>query len=111
MATYLLTVERVERTEQGLRLSPGIRLSRTTDRVAIGQITQGASLELRRADGTTQLTRLVTYGVSAWRGEDGSLDTNEDPSDPEIKLVIPADLSLEVLATGTEVWLPDGLDG
>ncbi len=52
-----------------------------------------------------RLTRLVTYGISVWRGEDGTLHTNEDPSDPEIMLTLPDDLSPEDVAAGTEVWL------
>ena len=111
MATYLLTVQQAERTGQGLRLSPGIRPSQTIDRAAIGKMSQGANLELRRPDGVQRLTRLVTYGISVWRREDGSLYTNQDPSDPEIMLTLPEDLSPEDVATGTEVWLLEALDG
>lgn len=111
MATYLLTVQRAERTEQGLRLSPGIRSSQTKDRPAIGRMSQGARLELRLPDGARRLTCLVTYGMSIWRGADGSLYTNGDPTDPKIKLTLPVDLSPEDVATGTEVWLLEPLDG
>jgi hypothetical protein len=38
---------------------------------------QGAQLELRRSDGTSLQTVLVTYGVSVWRGEDGALYTHD----------------------------------
>jgi hypothetical protein len=111
MATYLLTVQRAERTDQGLRLSPGIRLSQTKDRPAICKMSQGSRLEMRRADGARRLTRLVNYGVSVIRGADGSFSMNEDPTDPEIKLTLPEDLSPQDVAAGTEVWLLDPLDG
>ncbi len=62
MATYLLTVQLAEDDSQGLRLSPGIRLSQTKDRPAIGQMMQGAELELRLPNGTTMRTVLVTTG-------------------------------------------------
>jgi hypothetical protein len=50
---------------------------------------------------------LVTYGIWTWRGEDGSLYTSEDPSDPEIKLTLSENLSPEGVTVGTEVWLLD----
>ncbi len=105
MPTYLLTVQQTERTVQGLRLSPGIRPSQTTDRPAIGTMRQGARLELRRPDGARQRTHLVTYGISVWKGEDGAIFTQENPSDPEIKLTLPEGLASEDVVEGTEVWL------
>ncbi len=66
---------------------------------------QGAKLELRLPDGRRLQTILVTYGVSAWRGEDGAIRTREDPRDPEIKLTIAADVSLEKVQAKTAVWL------
>jgi hypothetical protein len=105
MATYLLTVQVVEADRQGLRLSPGIRLSQTKDRPAIGQMTQGAALEFRRPDGTSSRTVLVTYGVSVWRGADDALYTSDDPADPEIWMTIPAEVQAELVPPGTEVWL------
>jgi len=66
---------------------------------------QRAELELRCPDGTSLRTVFVTYGVSAWRGEDGALDIYDDPADPEIKLTIPADFPAEQVPAGTEVWL------
>jgi len=68
-------------------------------------MTQGAPLELRRPDGTSLQTSLVTYGVSVWGGEDGALYMYDDPSDPEIKLTIPKETSAEQVPAGTEVWL------
>jgi hypothetical protein len=56
MATYLLTVQAAEGDSQGLRLSPGIRLSETKDRPAISQMIQGAELKLRRPNGTSLQT-------------------------------------------------------
>jgi hypothetical protein len=108
MESYVLTVERADPTEQGLRLSPGIRPSETRDRPAIGKLIQGARLELRRPDGGWRVTELVTYGVSVWKGEDGSFYTTDDPGDPEIKHTLPEDLSPEDVPPGTEVWLLDG---
>jgi hypothetical protein len=105
MGTYLLTVQVAEGDSQGLRLSPGIRLSQTKDRPAISQMMQGAELELRRPDGSTLRTVLVTYGVSVWRGADGALYMPDDPADPEIKLTIADDVPAEQVPAGTEVWL------
>ena len=105
METYLLTVKDVEVDGLGLRLSPGIRLSETKDRSAIGAMMQGAKLDLRRPNGTRRSTTLVTYGVSAWSGHDGALFMQDDPAHPEIKLTLPADLSHEEIPVGTEVWL------
>lgn len=103
--TYLLTIVSVELDSQGLRVTPGIRLSETRDRPAIAQMMQGSELELRLPDGTTRRTVLLTYGVSVWRGEDGAIYTNEDLADPEIKLTLPADIAVDELPVGTEVWL------
>ena len=105
MATYLLTVQTAECDNEGLRLFPGIRLSQTKDRPTISQMMQGAELELRRPDGTGLRTVLVTYGVSAWRGEDGAFYMRDDPADPEIKLTISGDIQAEQAPAGTEVWL------
>lgn len=105
MTTFLLTVQHVERTTQGLRLSPGIRSNQIRSTPAVGKMTQGASLELRRPDGARRPTHLVTYGISAWKREDGSICTNEDPANPEIKIILPEDLSMEDVAIGTEIWL------
>jgi hypothetical protein len=46
METYLLTVKEVDEDSQGLRLSPGIRLTQTKDRTVIGAMMPGANLEL-----------------------------------------------------------------
>ena len=105
MATYLLTVLSAQVDAQGLRLSPGIRPSQANDRPAIRQMMQGAELELRRPDGTSSRTVLVTDGVSVWRGEDGSLYLYDDLTDPEIELTIPGDVPPEHVPAGTEVWL------
>jgi hypothetical protein len=107
METYVLTVKEVDTDSLGLRLSPGIRSSLTKDRPEIGRMMQGANLELRRPDGSRSNTTLVTYGVSVWRGDDGALYTRYDPADPEIKLILPADLSRDQIPIGTEVWLVD----
>jgi hypothetical protein len=105
MATHLLTVTSAEGDSHGLRLSPGIRLSQTKDRPAIGQMTQGARLELRRPDGTRLRTVLVTYGIAVLRGDDGALYTYEDPADAEIRLTLPGDVPAAEVPAGTEVWL------
>jgi hypothetical protein len=105
VATFLLTVTAAEPDSQGVRLAPGIRLSQTADRPAIGLMMQGAELELRRPDGSARRTTLVTYGVSVWRGEDGALYLHDDPADAEIQLTLPPDLSADDLPRGTQVWL------
>jgi hypothetical protein len=105
MATYLLTIQQADHTDLGLRLSPGLRLSQPRDRPAIGQMKQGAKLELRGPDGARRLTHLATYGVSVWKGEDGTFYTQENPSDPKIKLFLPEELTPEDVPPGTEVWL------
>ena len=107
MATYLLTVERVESDGHGHRLSPGIRLTQTTDQPTIASMAQGARLELRRPDGSVSRTTLLTYGVSAWRGDDGALYLDGDPADAEIMLTLPADLPPNAIPVGAEVWLID----
>ncbi len=94
-----------------MRRSPGIRLSQTGDQPAIGKMSQGACLELRRPDGTRRRSHVVTYGISVWKGGEGSLYTIADPSDPEITLTLPDDLSPEDVPAGTEVWLLEPLDG
>ena len=105
METYLLTVQGAEGDSQGLRLSPGIRLSQAKSRPAIGRMIQGAELELRRPDGTRLRTVLVTYGVSVRRGEDGALYLDDGPADPEIRRTIPGDVRAGQVPAGTEVWL------
>jgi hypothetical protein len=105
METYLLTVKDVDFDGLGLRLSPGIRLSEIKDGPGIKTMMQGAKLELRRPNGTRGSATLVTYGVTAWSGNDGALYIQDDPADAEIKLILPADLSREEVPVGTEVWL------
>jgi hypothetical protein len=105
METYLLTVKEIDEDSQGLRLSPGIPLDETKGRPEIGAMMQGANLELRRPNGTRSNTTLVTYGVSAWHGDDGELYMQGDLSNAEIKLTLPADLSRDEIPVGTEVWL------
>src|SRR4051812_1770496 len=105
MATYLLTVRETHQVDSGIRLSPGIRPSETSDRPAIGEMTQGSRLELRCPDGSVHLTHLVTYGISAWKGEDGALYMNDDPADPEIRLTIAETGDAGGPPPGTEVWL------
>jgi hypothetical protein len=104
MPTYLLTVETAERDSLGIRLGPGIRLSETRDRPAVGRMTQGDKLELRQTDGTITRTSLVTYGVSV-NEKEGSLYLDGDPADPEIRLTLPGELTTSQVAVGTEVWL------
>lgn len=103
--TYLLTIAAARSGDDGVRLSPGIRLRETADRPAIGRMMQGAPLELRTPSGARYETTLVTYGVDVERGEDGALYMRRDPKDAEIKLTIPGELSPEAYAVGTEVWL------
>ena len=105
MPTYLLTVESTTRDGMGLRLTPGVRPSEAKERPAISHMKQGSKLELRRPDGRVSQTRLVAYGVSVWKDEDGALSMNDDPRDPEIKLTLPADTDAEDVPLGTQVWL------
>jgi hypothetical protein len=105
MATYLLTIESVKKFDNGMRLSPGIRLSQTSDRPAIGRMMHGAALELRTPMGARHPTTLVTYGVEVERAEDGGFLLRGDPKDAEIKLTLPADLPPDAWEAGTEVWL------
>ncbi len=62
-------------------------------------------LDLRRPDGTSTQTTLVTYGVSVLRGNDGAFYLHDDPADAEIRLTIPGDPEAELVPVGTEVWL------
>jgi len=105
MATFLVTVKQVEVISLGIRLSPGLRPSQTRDHPAIKSMKQGANLELRLPDGTIRAAKLANYGVSVLRDEEGALYLHDHPSDPEIKLIFPADMSPEQIPVGTEVWL------
>ncbi len=49
----------------------------------------------------------MTYGISVWKGEDGSLLMYDDPKDPEICLTLPSELEPEDAPPGTELWLMD----
>jgi hypothetical protein len=104
----MLTVRGAATDGAGLRLSPGIRLSETKDRPAISRMTQGARLELRRPDSSVQDAVLVTYGVSVWRQDDGTLVMYGDPSDPEIEITVSPGLTPDDVPPGTEVWLLEG---
>src|SRR4051794_36998253 len=90
MPTYLLTIEGVHLVNNGIRVSPGIRLSQTADRPAIRTMMQGDSLELRLRDGARHRTTLVTYSVEVERGADGAMYMCGDPKDAEIKLTLPS---------------------
>ena len=105
MPTFLITICETSPDNVGIRLSPGIRPAEVEDRPAIKKMRQGSILELRFPDGTTRTTRLVTYGVSVWKTEDGSLTLHDNPRNPEIFLTLPPDVSSEVIPSGTEVWL------
>lgn len=107
MPTFLITVRQAEADDAGLRLYPGIRPSVMKNVPAMGKMTQGSRLELRRPDGTTRSTSLVTFGVSVWKGENGSILLYDDPKDPEICLTIRSELESEEVPAGTEVWLMD----
>lgn len=105
MPTYLLTIEAARPLDNGIRISPGIRLSQTADRPAIRTMMQGAPLELRSPNGQRHPTTLVTYGVEVERGADGAIYMRGDPKDAEIKLTLPSDVPMSACAPGTEVWL------
>ena len=91
----------------GLRLWPGIRPSQCTDRPAINKMKQGALLELRLPDGTRRSMPLQTYAIRVQKDEDGGLLMYDDPRDPEICLILPAETHAEDVPQGTEVWLLD----
>lgn len=105
MHTYLVTVTSAEKWSEGLRVTPGLFRADSEQRPAIKQMMQGSSIELRRPDGSRLMTRLVTYGISTWRQEDGSLSYHGDPADPEVKLTIAA--GLHDVPAGTQLWLVD----
>lgn len=107
MPTLLLTVRQIVADSVGLRLSPGIRPSEMEDRPAIGKMIQGSRLELRCPNGVIRTTTLLTYGVSLWEGENGTLRLYDDPRNPEICLTLPPELHEEEVPPGTEVWLMD----
>lgn len=105
MPTYLLTIEDIRQVDQGIRVSPGIRLSQTSDRPAIRTMMQSAALELRSPDGIRHQTTLVTYGVEVERGADGAIYLRGDPKDAEIKITLPSDVPPEACKAGAELWL------
>ncbi len=107
MATYLITVRETEPMSLGLRLWPGIRPSQSADRPAMKGMKQGSSLELRLPNGTRRSTPLQTYGIRVEKNEDGDLLLHDNPRNPEICLILPAETNATDVPQGTEVWLLD----
>jgi len=104
MATYILTVDGFVRHAGGVRIRPGVPASAFDERPALDQLIQGAVLELRRPDGWRRRTRLLTYGIEAWRGSDDQVYIDGPPTLQPIVLTLPSEVEDSDLAIGTQVW-------
>jgi len=102
MQVHILTVTLSESVSLGRRLNPGFRLRDPNQPPEVRSLKQGRVLELRHPSGGVGRTRLVTFGVSVERDQDGNLLYQGDPRNPEIKLIVPGDCEVPA---GTEVWL------
>ncbi len=100
MPIHLLTVEHAEEVQDGIRLSPGVPFDEP--RPEVMSMIQGCSIQLRLPDKSVVNTELVTYGVPVTL-EDGHYVMR---GQPHIHLTLPADITLESVPVGTEVWLP-----
>jgi hypothetical protein len=106
MPVYLLTVAECHVNHRGLRVQPGIRPDDVGERPGVARLARGARLALLRPDGTTRLTRLVTYALPVERDEP-DLYIQDAPRDPELCLILNEQLVPGDVPSGTEVWMLD----
>ena len=104
MATFLVRVEAIERHGGGVRVRPGVPPDVFYESPELDQLMQGCALELRRPDGSSTRTHLVTYGIEAWRQEDGRICIPGQPTKQPIVLTLPSNVDDAELPVGTEVW-------
>jgi hypothetical protein len=64
-------------------------------------------VELRLPDGTRRQTRLVRFGASVYRAEDGSFYVPGDENGPQFTIVftLSPDLQPDDVPPGTEIWV------
>jgi hypothetical protein len=106
MPVYLLTVEACHANHRGLRVQPGIRPDDVDERPGVERLARGARLALLRPDGTTRLTRLVTYALPVDQDEP-DLYIQAAARDPELCLILNDQLVPGDVPSGTEVWMLD----
>ncbi len=104
MPVFALTVEGIERDDRGVRVRPGVPQEAFRERPLLKTIIQGCAFELRRPDGTTKRTRLVTYGIEAQRGPDGRLLLGGPPAEQPFLVTLDAGLTDADIPRGTQLW-------
>ena len=72
------------------------------------QLMSNGPVELRLPDGTVRATRLVRFGASVFKGEDGSFYVPGEESGPRFTIVftLSHELRPEDVPPGTEIWVP-----
>ena len=86
---------------------PGVMMKDLESRPGTEKMIQGCTLELRKHDGSRSRTRLLTYGISVEKDQQGNIIYRGDLHNPEINITLPAEVSDMDLMPGTEVWLID----
>jgi hypothetical protein len=105
---HLMTAEGVERTGDAWKIKPPLLLRSLVERRSgIMMPMTGDAVELRLPDGQAISASIVSFGVEAWKDDDGNLYTRSDPANPSLTLTITCDSDLTNLPSGTEVWLPN----
>jgi hypothetical protein len=107
MAVRLLTVTSCEEIEDGLRVSPGVPMEEMSEHEELRLLMSNGPVELRFPDGTTRMTRLMRFGVSVFKGEDGSFYVPGDESGPKFTYVftLAPELRSGDVPPGTEIWV------
>ena len=112
MAVKLLIVESCFSVDDGLRVSPGVPLEVLASHEELRGLMSNGPVELRLPDGAVRATRLVRFGASVFKGEDGSFYVPGDEKGPRPTIVftLAADLRPEDVPPGTEIWVVNTTD-
>jgi hypothetical protein len=104
---YLVTVQSVQASGSGLKVTPTIRLEDLMSR-SENQLMpmKDDPLELRTPDGAVRAATVGMFGIDCWQDENGRLITASDPSDPHLTLSIGGGVAESEVPAGTEVWIP-----
>jgi hypothetical protein len=100
---FLLRVESIEPTDNGIAILPGIRVAGLQVVPGVPRIQEGASLELVAPDGSSVQTRVHRYTMALEESDDGTLYSRFD--ELQIQLILSPTLDADAVSPGTEIWI------
>jgi hypothetical protein len=101
--TFLLRVESIELTDNGIAILPGIRVRDLQLAPGVPKIQEGSSLELVAPDGRSVQTRVHRYTMALEESDDGTLYSRFD--ELQIQLILSPTLNAGFVCPGTEIWI------